>query len=72
MVQCVEAGVLYRDHPDRLIGPEAEYVRWQEEENNPVIRAERRTRRVDGLIQDIGKKLAVQDKRWATPNLLDD
>jgi hypothetical protein len=72
MVQCPEVAELYRDHSDRVIAPAAEYERWQAEENNPTMRAERKTRRIDGLIQDIGKKLERQDQRWATPNLLDD
>lgn len=72
MASCLDVATLYGTNPERVVHPEAEYARWKAEEDNQQIRDERRMIRVDGLIQDIGKKIVRQEARWATPNLLDD
>ncbi len=70
---CPEYLDLYRTDPVRCLDPDAEYARYQAEDNNPEARAERRDIRLRRRFLDTEQANARQAARWATPkDLLDD
>lgn len=70
MVECAAVAELYKTGP--VLAPEAEYERWQREDNSQAIRDERKQVRVVRVIGEIGEKVALQKERWRTKDLLDD
>jgi hypothetical protein len=59
---CAKYAALWLRHPDRAIDPEAEFIRWRDEERP----AEREGRREE-VIAEADRRRAVQASRWATP-----
>lgn len=67
ILQCPDYIALYKVDPARALTPEAEWERWQAEENNPEAREAAREERIATRIAESVAKLDKQHSRWATP-----
>lgn len=59
---CPDFAVLFAEHLERALDPEAEYVRWVE-----FDRAEMRSGRRDAHVAEADGRRAAQRERWRTP-----
>lgn len=59
---CRKYKALLAYHPERALDPEAEFIRWRDEDRS----GERDDRRQDA-VDEADRRRAVQASRWATP-----
>lgn len=70
---CQKYITLYATSPQRCLDPEAEYIRYQTEDNSPEARAERRDARLRERFSHLDAAAARQAQRWQIPkDILDD
>jgi hypothetical protein len=73
IMSCPQYVALFQKDPARALTPEAEYERWQAEDNNPEAREAAREARISVRIAESVVKQGNQHTRWATPpDILDD
>jgi hypothetical protein len=65
---CPQFKDLYARDPDRALDPEAEFIRWRDND-----RADFRAGRRDAAVTEVERRRAEQKARWATPpDILED
>lgn len=64
---CPGFAVLYREHPERALAPEAEYLRWRQQD-----RAGEQAARVAGKVSSTDTRRAVMAERFRTRDILEE
>jgi hypothetical protein len=73
IVVCEKYLEIYKIDPSRALSPEAEFLRYQNEDNNEEAKAERKDKRLSSIFEEIDTKREAQTLRWKKPkSILDD
>lgn len=67
VVTCPSYLALFKTDASKALSPEAEYLRWKEEEDNEDIRAERKDVRLQERFADMDRRRELQKDRWTPP-----